>query len=148
MKGSYLINFTDGNNELIKQIEELFETTFASEGGSYSMQLKNEKDNSKIHIDIIPETDEGNENSFLISVYTNNCHLQLQACNKFIVSKMLEEAIFVSEAGDKISGLIISRQGDCALYSNVDKKLLNSDFGELNSEKLLSAVALSVTESA
>lgn len=148
MKGSYLINFTDGNNELIKQIEELFETKFASEGASYSMQLKNEKDNSKIHIDIIPETDEGNENSFLISVYTNNCHLQLQSCNKFIVSKMLEEAIFVSEAGDKISGLIISRQGDCALYSNVDKKLLSSDFGELNSEKLLSAVALSVTESA
>ena len=148
MKGSYLINFKDGNNELLKQIEELFGVKFAEEGASYSLPLVNEKDNSKIHIDIIPETDGDDENSFLISVYTNNCHLQLQSCSKFIVSKMLEEAIFISEAGDKISGLIISKQGDCALYSNVDKKLLNSDFGDLNSEKLLSAVALSVTESA
>jgi len=43
--------------------------------------------------------------------------------------------------------LIISKQGDCSLYSNVDKKTLSSDFLNLNSEKLLSAVALSVIES-
>jgi len=60
---------------------------------------------------------------------------------------MLEEVIFISEMKDKISGLIISKQGDCSLYSNVDKSILNKDFSELNSEKLLSAVALSVTES-
>jgi hypothetical protein len=142
-----LINFKDSTKELLLQIEELFNTKFAGEGASYSLQLKNEKDNSKIHVDVIPEFEEGDEGSFLISVYTNNCHLQLQSCCRFIVSKMLEEAIFVSETEDKISGLIISKQGDCALYSNVDKKLLSSDFSDLNSEKLLSAVALSVTES-
>ncbi|MCB0725503.1 MAG: hypothetical protein KDC73_12470 [Ignavibacteriae bacterium] len=143
-----MINFKDSTKELLRQVEELFDTKFAGEGASYSLQLKNLKDNSKIHVEVIPESEEGEGGSYLISVYTNNCHLQLQSCRKFIVSKMLEEAIFVSETEDKISGLIISKQGDCALYSNVDKKLLSSDFADLNSEKLLSAVALSVMESA
>jgi hypothetical protein len=58
---------------------------------------------------------------------------------------MLEEIIFISETESFISGLIVSKQGDCALYSNVDKKILQSDFSELNSEKLLAAVALSVS---
>lgn len=143
-----MINFKDSTKELLRKIEELFDTKFAGEGASYSLQLINDKDNSKIHVEVIPEIEEGDEGSYLISVYTNNCHLQLQSCNRFIVSKMLEEVIFVSETEQNISGLIISKQGDCALYSNVDKKLLNSDFDNLNSEKLLSAVALSITESA
>ena len=64
-----------------------------------------------------------------------------------MVSEMLEEVIFISETEEMISGLIVSKQGDCALYSNVDKKVLRTDFSELNSEKLLSAIALSITES-
>ncbi len=145
LKGSFLSNNNNSIKELLKQVENLFEMEFAVEGASHSLQLRNQKDGSKIHIDIIPDSPE--EDLLLISVYTNNCHLQLQACSRIIISKMLEEVIFISEAGDKISGLIISRQGDCSLYSNVNKKVLNSDFAELNSEKLLSAVALSVTES-
>ena len=93
-------------------------------------------------IDIFRE--ENNEN--LVSVYTENSHLQLQNCSGFIISEMLEEVIFISDTVDFISGLIISKQGDCSLYSNVRKSLLNKDFMNLSSEKLLSAVALSVTE--
>ena len=73
--------------------------------------------------------------------------MQLQSCNYFIISRMLEEAIFYTENGSKISGLIISSKGDCSLYANVDKSVLAADFMNLNSEKLLSAVALSVIES-
>ncbi|MBX7045279.1 MAG: hypothetical protein K1X86_05500 [Ignavibacteria bacterium] len=128
----------------IKLIEELLGEKFSVNENIYSINLKNSKTKTDIHIEVQMEQDE----KFLVSVYTNNCHLQLQNCANIIVSNMLEEFIFTSETEDTISGMIISKQGDCALYSNVKKSVLSSDFSELNSEKLLSAVALSITESA
>ena len=127
----------------VSRIEELFNTKFEKSESSYSVKIKNQKSNTVIFLEILIE----NSNECLISVYTSNCHLQLQSCSSFLISEMLEEVIFITETKDKISGLIISKQGDCSLYSNVDKSILNKDFSELNSEKLLSAVALSVTES-
>lgn len=116
--------------------------SFSRTENSFTIKIKNEKINSLIYVEIIPE-----ENSVcLISVYTNNAHLQLQSCTNIVISEMLEEVIFIADAGDSISGLILSKQGDCSLYSNVDKKILRSDFSNLNSEKLLAAMALSVTE--
>jgi hypothetical protein len=128
-------------SEILK-IENLFSNKFIKSENSFSIKIKNEKINSIISLEIISEDDKA-----LISVYTNNAHLQLQSCSYFIISEMLEEVIFISEEAETISGLIISKRGDCSLYSNVEKKLLRSDFMELNSEKLLAAVALSVTES-
>lgn len=128
--------------EDLKKIEELFSESFNRTENSYTISIRNIKINSVIFVEIIPE-----ENSlYLISVYTNNTHLQLQSCASMIISEMLEEVIFISETPEQISGLIISKQGDCSLYSNVDKKLLSSDFSGLNSEKLLAAMALSITE--
>ena len=128
----------------IKLIEEMLGASFKKESDIFSINLKNSKTHTDIHIEI--QFEEGDR--FLVSVYTNNCHLQLQNCGNIIVSSMLEEFIFTSETEEFISGMIISKQGDCSLYSNVKKSVLNSDFSELNSEKLLSAVALSITESA
>ncbi len=129
--------------EDIKRIEKLFKEKFTKSENVFSIIIRNEKIKSNISIELIQE-----ENSeFLISLYTNNTHLQLQSCNNIFVSEMLEEVIFISETDDLISGLIVSSQGDCSLYSNVNKKVLRTDFTELNSEKLLSAVALSITES-
>ena len=128
----------------IKLIEELLGVNFTIIEKLYSINLKNSKTHTDIHVEIQTEEDD----KFLVSVYTNNCHLQLQNCSNVIVSNMLEEFIFTSETEEFISGMIISKQGDCSLYSNVKKSILNSDFSELNSEKLLSAVALSITESA
>ena len=125
-----------------KKIETLFSEEFSKTESVYTINIRNEKINSNICLEIYPD---GKEN-FLISVYTNNTHLQLQSCSNFIVSEMLEEVIFISETDNYISGLIVSKKGDCALYSNVDKKVLRSDFSELNSEKLLSAIALSIIE--
>ena len=128
--------------EDFKKIEGLFSETFERNEDSYTINIRNEKINSNISIEILPD-----ENSMLlISVYTNNTHLQLQSCTNIVVSEMLEEVIFLSETNESLSGLIISRQGDCALYANVDKKVLRSDFSELNSEKLLAAIALSISE--
>jgi hypothetical protein len=131
------------NKESSKKIETLFEQVFEDQGDCLTLKIKNIKNKNFISLDLFFEED----NLGLVSVYTDNAHLQLQSCQGFILSNMLEEVIFVSETDDKISGLIISRQGDCSLYSNVKKELLNKDFMELSSEKLLAAVALSVVES-
>jgi len=129
--------------EEIKSIEELFGKEFEISDNCRSIKLENLRTNGTISLDIF--SDAGG--SILISVYTSNSHLQLQNCSRAIVSNMLEEVIFISEKDLQISGLIISKQGDCSMYACVDRKLLSTDFTELSSEKLLAAVALSVAES-
>lgn len=131
------------DKESSKKIEALFGRAFEDQGEYISLKIRNIKNKNYISLDIFFEEDKKG----LISVYTDNAHLQLQSCDGFIMSNMLEEVIFISDCDDKISGLIISKQGDCSLYSNVKKELLSKDFMELSSEKLLAAVALSVVES-
>ena len=125
----------------LTELEKLFGVKLLKSGEVSSLNLVNKVKASKISVDIIKE-----DKSTLISVYTENAHLQLQNCNYFIISEMLSEAIFVSETEDTISGLIISATGDCSLYSNVKKSLLKADYSKLESEKLISAIALSLTE--
>ncbi|MCX6158344.1 MAG: hypothetical protein NTY74_10250 [Ignavibacteriae bacterium] len=131
------------NSESFSVLEKLFDVKLIKNEISYSFTITNPKLKNSIALDIFLDADGDN----LVSVYSENSHLQLQSCRYFIISQMLEEIIFYTENGDMVSGLIISKQGDCSLYSNVDKKTLSSDFLNLNSEKLLSAVALSVIES-
>ncbi|MCX7833481.1 MAG: hypothetical protein N2490_04650 [Ignavibacteria bacterium] len=127
----------------LKAIEKLFGKKFTIFKNSYSLVVENQDKKTKISLDLIINS----KNNSLISVYTKNSHLQLQNSNYFILSTMLDEVIFISENKTTVSGLIISLQGDCSLYSNVDKKLLKSDFKKLNSEELISAVVLSLIES-
>ncbi|MCU0373364.1 MAG: hypothetical protein MUE56_09010 [Ignavibacteria bacterium] len=120
-------------------LENLFNVKSNRNGTVYSFIVLNSRLKNSVALDIFMDDK-------LISVYSENTHLQLQNCAEFIISAMLEEVIFYSENNDKISGLIISKSGDCSLYANVDKNTLKSDFTDLNSEKLLSAVALSVID--
>lgn len=129
--------------ESFKDFERLFNVKFLKAENSVSFNLANKQKKSEISLEIIPESD----NIALISVYTENAHLQLQNAKYFLISEMLSEVIFISETEDKISGLIISAQGDCSLYSNVSKNILTGDFANLSSEKLIAAVALSLAES-
>lgn len=132
----------DFSLENINEIGKLFNSSPVEEDGSFSLRITGEKINRLISLNIFPDN-----NNFLISVYSENSHLQLQSCKGFIISNLLEEVIFFSECSDCVSGLIISKKGDCSLYSSIDKSLFKKNFMELNSEKLLSAVALSVIES-
>lgn len=131
------------NIENLKLIEELFEINFSVSDKTYTFILSNSSTKNSISIDVIFEKDNDN----LISVYSSNSHLQLQSCKDFIISSLLEEIVFFTINEDKISAIIISKNGDCALYANVDKSILRADFMTLHSEKLLSAVALSIIES-
>jgi hypothetical protein len=131
------------NGENLAVLEKLFDVKLVKNDNSLSFNIVNSRLKNSIALEIFLDEDGDN----LVSLYSENTHLQLQSCRYFIISQMLEEVIFYTEIDTKISGLIISKQGDCSLYSNVDKKTLSSDFLNLNSEKLLSAVALSVIES-
>lgn len=131
------------NESNLRDLENLFELKFQKNENTYSLKIQNAILRSNIALDIYLDPNEDN----LISLYSENSHLQLQSCKYYIISNMLEEVIFYTEAENKISGLIISKKGDCSLYANVDKATLAADFMNLNSEKLLSAVALSVIES-
>lgn len=124
------------------EIEVLFGSDFETAENCRSLKIKSLRTDGKISLDIFSEE----AGKFLVSVYTSNSHLQLQNCTRAIISNMLEEVIFVSETDAQISGLIISRQGDCSMYAGVNRGLLSSDFSELSSEKLLAAVALSVAD--
>ena len=131
------------NEKNLLEMENLLNLKFTKNENTYSLRIQDPKLKSNIALDIFIDPNEDN----LVSLYSENSHLQLQSCRYFIISNMLEEIIFYTESENKISGLIISKKGDCSLYANVDKSILAADFMNLNSEKLLSAVALSVIES-
>jgi hypothetical protein len=139
-KGAEKYNFDEKS---FNDFENLFNVKPVKSGNSVSFNLSNKQKKTEISIEIITES----EDNALVSVYTENAHLQLQNVKYFLISGMLSEAIFISETEDKISGLIISSQGDCSLYSNVSKNILKGDFADLSSEKLIAAVALSLAES-
>ena len=79
-------------------------------------------------------------------MYTQISNLQLQHCSGFVCSDMLGEVTFISEAGGKISGLIIEKEGGCSMYAHVDRLLLSGDFTKLGPEVMLSGLALSLAE--
>lgn len=139
-KGTEKYNF---NVKSFDDFENLFNVKPVKSGKSVSFNLLNQQKKTEISIEIIAESDD----NALVSVYTENAHLQLQNAKYFLISEMLSEAIFISETEDMISGLIVSSQGDCSLYSNVSKNILKGDFADLSSEKLIAAVALSLAES-
>lgn len=128
--------------ENLNLIEKFLGSSFEGNKHSVSGKIRNNKTNSFISLDI-----HFDENDSLVSVYTEVSHLQLQLCKGFFISDVLEEITFFSEDENTISALIVSRQGDCSLYANVERKLLKEDLLKLNAEKLLSVAALSLLES-
>lgn len=83
----------------------------------------------------------------LVSVYGMNAFLQLQGVSGMIASEDLGEVIFFARRGGVTGGLVVERGAGCSLYSNVDDRLLESDFTQLPPEVMMSAVALSLSES-
>jgi hypothetical protein len=110
-------------------------------------EVNNGSQYRRLALEIYPNIDIGSRKGNLISVYTPTAHLQLHFCTGYVVSKLLGEITFVSEADEKLSGLTIEREGGCSLYANVDRKILSGDFTKLGPEVMLSGIALSLTES-
>lgn len=130
----------------IEKIGRVLGTTGKFKGNNYRFLLENKEEKRSLSLEIYPEIQIGDKRGALISVYTENSHLQLHFCTGYVVSDMLGEVTFVAECENKISGLTIERNVGCSLYANVDSGLLSGDFTNLGPEVMLSGIALSLTE--
>lgn len=115
-------------------------------GQTVRFDVNNAPQHRRLALEIYSNINIGSRKGNLISVYTPTAHLQLHFCTGYVVSKLLGEITFVSEAEGKLSGLTIEREGGCSLYANVDRKILSGDFTKLGPEVMLSGIALSLTE--
>lgn len=83
----------------------------------------------------------------LVSVIATNSFLQLHGCTGYIASEELGEVIFFAKQGGATNALVVERVAGSTLYANVDDRMLSKDFTQLPPEVMMSAVALSMTES-
>jgi len=113
----------------------------------WRIRVVNEAEKRHISIDIYPRASlSEKKEGALVAVYSANGHIQLHECRGFVVSDELGEVTFVSDADNKLSGLVIEREAAFSLYANADKDLLSDDFTKLGVEVMLSGVALSLAE--
>lgn len=116
-------------------------------GNHYRYEIKGGDVSRRVSLELYPHIAIGETEGALISVYTPNANLQLQHCSGVVTSELMGEVTFFSESGNKLSGLIVEREGGCSMYSNVDRSLLSGDFTKLGPEVMLSGIALSLTDS-
>lgn len=102
-------------------------------------------DSRRLALEIYPDISIGRKKGNLISAYTQNTHFQLHFCNAYVVSKDIGEVTFVSETKDKVSAIVIEKEGGCTFYSNVDKSILSGDYRMLAVDVMLAGIALSLT---
>jgi len=108
--------------------------------------LNNQETGRRLALEIYNGIRIGKVTGNLISVFTDNAHIQLHFCTGYVTSDLLGEVTFIGEHHNRVSGLIIEKQAACSLYSNIDKKLLSGDFTKLGPEVMLAGIALSLTE--
>jgi hypothetical protein len=112
----------------------------------YRMKVSSTESRRLLILEIYPNTPLGRQTGAMIVVYSGGAHLQLHNCSGFVVSEELGEVTFVSEAEDKISGVVVESDAACSLYSNINRDLISSDFTKFGVEVMLSGVALSLAE--
>ncbi|MBC8186262.1 hypothetical protein H8E88_34705 [candidate division KSB1 bacterium] len=130
----------------IKKIAKILKCDWNLKGNNYRLNLQNSEKTRKLSLEIYPDMQIGEKFGNLISVYTENTHLQLHFCTGYVLSEMLEEVTFFSEQQGKVCGLIIEKEAGCNMYANVEKSILSGDFSTLGPEVMLGGIALSLTE--
>jgi hypothetical protein len=113
----------------------------------YRFEVVNEDENRKLALEIHLGLKANNERLNMVSVYAQNTFLQLHNCTAFIASDMLQQVTFFGRRDNRTSGLIVEATAGCSLYANVGEAILNSDFTKLPEDLMMSAIALSLTES-
>ncbi|MBN2092144.1 hypothetical protein JW964_21170 [candidate division KSB1 bacterium] len=137
---------TEFSAKEIDKIAKLLGVEAKFKGNNYRFVVVNEETDRKLVLEIYPNIPIGARTGNLISVYTENTHLQLHFCTGFVISEYLGEITFIAEHLGQLSGLTIEREAGCSLYANVDRSLLSGDFTQLGPEVMLSGIALSLAE--
>jgi hypothetical protein len=134
--------------ENIDAIAEVLETKAKPLGNDvFRLEVVNEEEKRRLALEIHLGLEVKGENSNMVSVYAQNTFLQLHNCTAFIASEMLQQVTFFGRQNERTSGLIVETGAGCSLYANVSETILNSDFTKLPEDLMMSAIALSLTES-
>jgi hypothetical protein len=132
----------------IKKIEKVLGTTVHRVSDTLRFTITGtEPPHRSLVLEVYANIRIGKKRGNMVSVFTENAHLQLHFCTIFVVSESLGEVTFVAEAGDKLSGLIVERGAGCSLFANVDRTLVSGDFTTLAPQVMMSGIALSLTDS-
>ncbi|MEL7834700.1 hypothetical protein [Fodinibius sp. Rm-B-1B1-1] len=113
----------------------------------YRLEVVNEEENRRLALEIHLGMDVKGKNLNMVSVYAQETFLQLHNCTAFIASDILQQVTFFGRQNERTSGLIVEKGAGCSLYANVSEIILNSDFTQLPEDLMMSAIALSLTES-
>jgi hypothetical protein len=81
----------------------------------------------------------------VLSAQTIHGYFELHSVEQFVPVEP-DEVIFVAEEGNRISGLVVGREGTCSLFANVDRATLSADFNTLEPALLLAAMQLGLVE--
>lgn len=134
--------------ENIDAIAKVLETKAKPLGNDvFRLEVTNEEEQRRLALEIHLGLEVKGENSNMVSVYAQNTFLQLHNCTAFIASEMLQQVTFFGRQNERTSGLIVETGAGCSLYANVSETILNSDFTQLPEDLMMSAIALSLTES-
>ena len=118
------------------------------EGTVVRFALADEASGRRLALEVTPTVDlPGGGTTSLVSVYGPSTFVQLHGCTGLVASEELGEAIFFAREAGRVSGLVVERQAGCSLYANVADALLSADFTQLPPDVMMSAVALSMSES-
>jgi hypothetical protein len=132
----------------IKKIERVLGTTVQRVGSTLRFKIVSaEPPHRSLVLEVYSQMRIGKKTGNMVSVFTENAHLQLHFCTAFVVSESLGEVTFVAESGNKLSGLIIEKGAGCSLFANVDRALVSGDFTTLAPQVMMSGIALSLTDS-
>jgi hypothetical protein len=115
-------------------------------GNNFRFELSNSKENRQLALEIYPNISIGKKKGNLISAYTHNTHFQLQFCNGYVVSRDVGEVTFIGESKDRVSAIVIEKEGGCTFYANVDRKILSGDYRMISIDVMLAGIALSLTQ--
>ena len=132
--------------KVIREIAGTLKCDWKYKGNNYRLTLVDSAETRKLALEIYPDIKIGNKVGTVISVLTENTHLQLHFCTGYVVSEMLREVTFYSEENEKVCGITVEHDAGCSMYSNLDRSVLSGDFSNLGPEVMLSGIALSLTE--
>jgi hypothetical protein len=132
----------------LRKIEKVLGTSVQRVAGTLRFKITGvEPPHRSLVLEVYERIRIGKKVGDMVSVFTDNAHLQLHFCTTCVVSESMGEVTFVAEAGDKLSGLIIERGAGCSLFANVDRALVSGDFTTLAPQVMMSGIALSLTDS-
>jgi hypothetical protein len=130
----------------IKKIGKVLGVEAKLKGNNFRFELTNSKENRQLALEIYPNISIGKKKGNLISAYTHNTHFQLQFCSGYVVSQDVGEVTFIGETKDKVSAIVIEKEGGCTFYANVDRSILSGDYRMLSIDVMLAGIALSLTQ--